>query len=273
MLNPEVDEIQLEGRKGGEADGTTEDGGFDLSGLEDLQAEQNQTGAEESEAKTQEEESSPSGESESDQAPKKWRVGDTDYENPDAIAEDFKKLHGSFTQVSQELAAMKRAAEQGQAPTKAEVNQMADDMDKAGFTDEQIEAAKKLFGVVGKQLGYVSREELERERFRDKFETQLDRFVSSHDGSDGLPKAEKEKLVQFMGENGFGPQHIESAYKLMHMDAIQEVAAKKYLEKKITPPKTTKTAPSSGQIPQEPESVNFDDPDSMARAYAGILDK
>jgi hypothetical protein len=287
MLIPTNDEIPLEGVKGGEADGT-DDGSFDLSGMADLESgsEDGQATQGESTETVAEVSAETPGDDAQSQAPKTFRVGDTEYSDLETAASDLQKLHGAFTRTSQERAQLAQEVESlrqnavaGQAPTQAQAEATIEKMeDNGGFTQDQIDAAKQLFGIVGKDLGYVSKAELEAQRQeeayqaqRDQFDKSLDSFVSTHNGSDGLPAADKLALLKYMGDNGIGPQHLESAYKLMHLDAIQQAAAQKFLEKKVNPVQTEKNAPSAGQIPHSEKSVSFDDPDSVAEAMSSIL--
>jgi hypothetical protein len=96
----------------------------------------------------------------------------------------------------------------------------------------QEEQAKKAREAL-KKLGVITQEDLQtiqkQEAAKNMFISEMNRLESTYDGKDGLPKAEPQEIAEFMDEQVQKGNHIsdpETAYKLMHMDAIINAKAK-----------------------------------------------
>ena len=96
--------------------------------------------------------------------------------------------------------------------------------------EQQLKQAKEAL----KKLGFTTQEDIEQmkesEKARNMFISEMNRLESTHSGKDGLPKFVPIEVAQYMDELATKGQHItdpETAYKLMHLDAIAEAKAKK----------------------------------------------
>lgn len=95
--------------------------------------------------------------------------------------------------------------------------------------EEQAKKAKEAL----RKLGVVTQEDMQQiqkqEAAKNMFISEMNRLESTYDGKDGLPKAEPQKIAEFMDSQMQKGNHIsdpETAYKLMHMDAIIDAKAK-----------------------------------------------
>jgi hypothetical protein len=84
-----------------------------------------------------------------------------------------------------------------------------------------------------KQLGFVTREEQEAELRRREEDARVDRELSQleskYNGSDGRPKFDRSKILDYAIKNGIG--NAEIAYKAMHESALTDWAVKHAMEK------------------------------------------
>lgn len=84
--------------------------------------------------------------------------------------------------------------------------------------DPRIDEVKQTL----KQLGYVTREDVEAEMKREREDAQLNlelsRLETKHNGKDGLPKFDRQAVIDWALSNGVASP--EAAYKLMHQDKI-----------------------------------------------------
>lgn len=125
-----------------------------------------------------------------------------------------------------------RALEQKMAQIEAE---RLEQEQKANLSPEQQvqeEQAKKAREAL-KKLGVITQEDLEKiqkqEAAKNMFISEMNRLESTYDGKDGMPKFEPEKVAGFMDEQMSKGNQIsdpETAYKLMHFDAIVDAKAK-----------------------------------------------
>ena len=95
--------------------------------------------------------------------------------------------------------------------------------------EQQAQKAKEAL----RKLGVVTQEDLEtiqkQEAAKNMFISEMNRLESEHNGKDGLPKFEPEKVAEFMDsqmQKGNQISDPETAYKLMHFDAIVDAKAK-----------------------------------------------
>lgn len=110
-----------------------------------------------------------------------------------------------------------------------EKEQMANLSPEQQVQEEQARKAKEAL----RKLGVVTQEDMQQiqrqEAAKNMFISEMNRLESKYDGKDGLPKAEPQKIAEFMDEQMQKGNHIsdpETAYKLMHMDAIIDAKAK-----------------------------------------------
>lgn len=96
----------------------------------------------------------------------------------------------------------------------------------------QEEQAKKAREAL-KKLGVITQEDLEQiqkqEAAKNMFVSEMNRLESTYDGKDGMPKFEPQKVAEFMDSQMQKGNHIsdpETAYRLMHFDAIVDAKAK-----------------------------------------------
>lgn len=237
---------------------------FDLSGLAELQASQGD------DSQPAEVETSP--EASADNTPAEvakstWKVGNTEYDDPAKMQADYEQMLKAYTPLAQRYAADNKAqAQVSQAPQTT-----APQMEQSDLTPEQTAELQKLM----KAAGFVSREELEADRqaqaqaaAQAQFEAEKTAFLKSHDGSDGLPKADEAKVLQYMQENAI--YNFDAAYKSMYMDKILEAKAQELFSKKVGSVQPEHSSPGSAVNPAPAAKPNFDDPKSVLAAIQDL---
>lgn len=95
--------------------------------------------------------------------------------------------------------------------------------------DPKLDEVKQVL----KQLGYVTKEEVEAELKREREDAQLNlelsRLESRYNGKDGLPKFDRQKVIDYAIQNGI--TNPEAAYRQLHFDKIVDWNVKNALGK------------------------------------------
>ena len=134
---------------------------------------------------------------------------------------DFNELPKSFTQKSQELAEIKKNLEKKQDDKSLTTEEEArlkqiDTFFEDPYVKQKLDARDK------------TKEQQIKEDF--KFKQIKERLESELDGSDGRPKFDYLKVLEYGKENGIF--NLEKSYKDLHETELDEWKAKKLLEKK-----------------------------------------
>lgn len=93
----------------------------------------------------------------------------------------------------------------------------------------QEETVKQQLNKYLKELGYVSKEELEQKEADRQLEQTIDSLSGKYNGKDGRPKFEKNKVLEYAQKNLIG--NLEIAYKQMHEAELIDFAVKQALGK------------------------------------------
>lgn len=75
-----------------------------------------------------------------------------------------------------------------------------------------------------KELGFVSREEIEQQKADEQLENSLKSLEKAYDGKDGRPKFNRQKVLEYASQNLIG--NPEVAYKTMHEAELMDFAIK-----------------------------------------------
>lgn len=156
-------------------------------------------------------------------------------------AQDYKHLVPQFTQVTQELAELRKGQQGGDEPVKEQVED-----------PETLEYLKKLGIVTMDDLqAHFQKQEAERQQAQEdaRLAQHLEGLEKQYDGSNGLPKFSTEEVLQFCVENGIG--NPEYGYQLMHLDAIKEHAARGAQPKNQAPPSSAGEGTSKEPAPKK----------------------
>lgn len=157
---------------------------------------------------------------------------DEEQDKPTQEADDSKESQAipkeRFDEVLQERNELRQLKAQIEAE-RLEKEQQANLSPEQQVQEEQAKKAKEAL----KKLGVITQEDLQtiqkQEAAKNMFISEMNRLESTYDGKDGLPKAEPQKIAEFMDSQMQKGNHIsdpETAYKLMHMDAIIDAKAK-----------------------------------------------
>lgn len=102
------------------------------------------------------------------------------------------------------------------------------------------EVVKQQLDKYLKELGYVSKQELEQKDADQQLEKNIEQLSSKYDGKDGRPKFDKTKVLNYAADNLIG--NLEVAYKTMNEASLMDWAIKQA----ITNSRGTKTETSDG---------------------------
>lgn len=109
------------------------------------------------------------------------------------------------------------------------------------FTEEELKALARIEKGLASR-GFVRKDDLQSESFQIKLERQFERLNEKYDGTNGLPKFVADEVYAYAKKKGM-TDDLESAYKLLNLDTIVEVEAKKR-SNGLKPP--TSERPTSG---------------------------
>lgn len=133
-----------------------------------------------------------------------------------------------FDEVLQERNELRQLKAQIEAE-RLEKEQQANLSPEQQLQEEQAKKAREAL----KKLGVITQEDLEQiqkqEAAKNMFVSEMNRLESTYDGKDGMPKFEPQKVAEFMDSQMQKGNHIsdpETAYRLMHFDAIVDAKAK-----------------------------------------------
>lgn len=93
----------------------------------------------------------------------------------------------------------------------------------------QEEVVKQQLDKYLKELGYVSKAELEQKEADKQLSDTISTLESKYDGKNGLPKFERSKILRYAQDNLIG--NLEIAYKQMNEAAIMDARIKEALGK------------------------------------------
>jgi hypothetical protein len=83
----------------------------------------------------------------------------------------------------------------------------------------QEELIKQQFKKVADELGYVSRQELQRQKEDEQVRSELQTLEKKYSGEDGRPKFDRQKVVNYAIQKGLTGD-LEAAYKVMNEEAL-----------------------------------------------------
>lgn len=111
---------------------------------------------------------------------------------------------------------------------KAEIDQLKQQFkpsqQQTAQADPQRETIKQQLDPILKEMGYVSKAELEQQEADRKLESEIKGLESRYSGKDGRPKFEKSKVLDYAAKNLIG--NLEVAYEHMNKAALMDWAIK-----------------------------------------------
>ena len=162
----------------------------------------------------------PSAENTTDMTTQDTDQGDSDSASKTVPYERFQEVISSKNELKQEIDNLKVQLGQIQE-TKAQT--------PTAPPNPQEEQIKGQLDKYLKELGYVSKQELEQKEADKELAQSIESLSKKYDGKNGLPKFDKTKAIEFAQKNLIGD--LESAYKLMNEAAIMDNAIKAALGK------------------------------------------
>lgn len=168
------------------------------------------------------------------------------------------KLLPEFTRRSQELAKLKKAQEEVESRAKGEaqkavsedevLSQMPPDVQEVltKFTDARVKGALEEYKA-----------EQRRAQQDAQFEQTLGELEGKYDGSDGLPKFDKQKVVRAMQEPDNKIFDPEAKFRDMHRDEFMDVEIKKAMKQKSGGTATEKTGSQTTRKPESKTPKSF----------------
>lgn len=104
----------------------------------------------------------------------------------------------------------------------------------------QKEQIKEALKPILDELGYVSKDQLERQKEDEQIQGELSRLEKQYNGKDGRPKFDRDEVVKFAMEKRIGD--IETAYEKLHQSELINWHVKEAIAKS----KGIKTESSNG---------------------------
>ena len=239
----ELESVALSGRKGGE-----------------VEAEVEST----DDASTQES-------SQEVQTPQSWKVLDREFKTPDELAAEAERANKEILRMKQEQAEARKKSE-------TQSRQVDDDDEDNSGTLTKAQIQKRLqneYGMLTKEEALELAREIAREESQKNISVQkvidnVTNFVTKHDGTDGKPRAEFEKLLETMDKHNFTDP--AQAYKFMHAEELAEAAAKELLEKRPHG-RVSSERTSSVRTTEDAKPVRFNDHEGRANRKQQILER
>jgi hypothetical protein len=90
--------------------------------------------------------------------------------------------------------------------------------------DPQRETIKQQLDPILKEMGYVSKAELEQQDADRKLDGEINKLADKYNGKDGRPKFERSKVLDYASKNLIG--NLEVAYKAMNEASLMDWAIK-----------------------------------------------
>ena len=117
---------------------------------------------------------------------------------------------------------------------------------------EQIKESLKQIAPLLKEMGFVSKDQLEQEKEDNQVQAEISALENKFNGSDGRPKFVKEDVIKYALSNKIGS--VEAAYKLKHEKELIDWQIARAIEKG----KGIKTESSDGSGSSEVGTTNDD---------------
>lgn len=131
--------------------------------------------------------------------------------------ERFKEVNESFKQTQAELRALR---EQQTLALKQQQQFMQQQMPQQPVNPEIQQAKQQLKGLIQElapELGFVSKQEIERQQAIQEVENTHSQLATKYNGKDGLPKYNKQEVLDYAIKLGMtSAAGLEIAYKQMH---------------------------------------------------------
>jgi hypothetical protein len=165
------------------------------------------------------------------------------------VREEYLKLNSEFTKRSQKLSEYEKAAAERDKRAESKAQEVIDKNELLENVDPNVKEAIGKIALDTLQT-YIKEQEAERAK-EDKdreWNERLSNAEKTHDGKDGLPKFEREKVIDFMMTAEIYDPEI--AYREMHMEIIQDRLIKEALRNKGS---VSSTESTGGEAPRKPE--------------------
>jgi len=131
--------------------------------------------------------------------------------------------------------------------------------------DPQKEQIKQALRPILDELGYVSKEALERQKEDEFVKGELTRLEDKYNGKDGRPKFDRNAVVKFAMQKRIGD--IETAYEKLH----QQELINWHVKEAIAKSRGIKTETSDGSGSSESGVTNDDLKDAVAKGDKNAL--
>ncbi len=132
--------------------------------------------------------------------------------------ERFKEVNSSKNELKEEIERLK-----------SQLNEIQSAKTPTTPPNPQEEQVKQQLDHYLKELGYVSKQELEQVEADRALQSTIQELEKKYDGKDGRPKFDRDEAIEFARKNLIG--NLEIAYKQMHEAELMDYAIKKAMGK------------------------------------------
>lgn len=132
--------------------------------------------------------------------------------------ERFKEVNSSKNELKKEIESLK-----------SQLNEIQAEKTQSTPPNPQEEQIKQQLDHYLKELGYVSKKELEQVEADRELQNTIQELEKKYNGKDGRPKFSRDETIDFARKNLIG--NLEIAYKQMHEAELMDYAIKKAMGK------------------------------------------
>lgn len=145
------------------------------------------------------------------------------------------------------------------------VQELEQNRNQSGEGNPQKEQIKEALKPILDELGYVSKEALERDKEDEFVKSELTRLEGKYDGKDGRPKFDRNDVVKYAMEKRIGD--LEAAYQKKHFQELINWHVKETIAKS----KGLRTESSDGSGSSETGVTNDDLKEAIGKGDKGAL--
>lgn len=249
----------LDQAQGSEGTESTPDAGTEQSAPSEVdnQETQNQTQSNE-------------GESGEEQSPSKvYKTPDGRELSPDEMYDEYNKLYPEFTRRSQKLKRLEEKEKQWEQESRKVAEESIEEDEILKNVDPKVKTAiqKITEPLIQQRLKERDQQRAQQQR-EQQFDQELSRLEEKYPGGKGLPKFDRNEVLEAMRQDGNRIFDPEAKFKELHSQELIDYMIKQALKKKQGKPKTERTG--SGSETRKPERTA---PSNWEEAGKSLLQK
>lgn len=175
------------------------------------------------------------------------------------VLNEYTKLNSEFTRRSQELAALKKEQEARGQEVEKRVSAMDENPLLKDVPPDVKEAIRGLTEpLIQEALQKIDQDRVQKETDR-AFQASLDKLERQYNGKNGLPKFDREKILEGMADPNNKVYDPEAFFLINNREPIRDYEIKQYLKNKAKPTLTENTGSGEPRTPQTNTPSSWDE--------------